>query len=58
MRQFAWYCPETNVIILQSIMEDCHICFEWGPQDLTDEYIENGESCGAYLYFWMPLGEL
>lgn len=34
MRQFAWYSPELNMIILQSIMEGCQISFEWDWENM------------------------
>lgn len=59
MRQYAWYSPEFNVIILQCIMEDCVISFEW---DLYDMYVVKvGLGCSEdplRLTSWIPLGEL
>ena len=57
MRQYAWYSPELNVIVLHCIMEDCWIAFEWASEDLwemalhlvPDPMIET---------LWLPLGEL
>lgn len=54
MRQFAWYSPEINVIILQTFMEGCDIAFEWDLVDMIDHLQ------GAYVwdFLWIPLGEL
>ena len=54
MRQFAWYSPEINCIVLQTFMEDCEIMFEWGHNDAFEHHPFN------YVddYSWIPLGEL
>lgn len=53
MRYYAWYCKEIDVIILQCIMKDCRISFEWCPEDL-----HRVSYAGVDRYNWMPLGEL
>lgn len=35
MRQFAFYLPELDVIILQTIMNECACSFEWDWFDLA-----------------------
>ncbi len=58
MRQYAWYSPEFNVIILQCIMEDCVISFEWDSLDLYEVKIMSDEIDPAWSTGWIPLGEL
>ncbi len=57
MRQYAWYSPEINVIALQSIMEDCHISFEWGADDAY-EHLRYLDGTSVDDFLWIPLGEL
>lgn len=58
MRQFAWYSPELDVIMLQSIMEDCYIMFEWDGGDL--HHVQQGYDIiePSDHFLWMPLGEV
>lgn len=53
MRQFAWYSPELDVIVLQSFMQDCYINFEWGLENMDVYY-----SGATEQTLWMPLGEI
>lgn len=59
MRQYAWYSPAKNIILLQSIMEECKISFEWGHEDMGKHLQEYGYEVdpleGILL---VPLGEL
>lgn len=59
MRQFAWYCVQTDMICLQSIMEDCEIGFEWDVLDMYELFF--GYHCDPMhideLSF-IPLGEV
>jgi len=59
MRQFAWYSPELNVIVMQLIMEECYISFEWDHCDICEVALSIGlevEPMGKFL--WLPLGEI
>ena len=59
MREYAWYCPELNIITLQTIMIDCYICFEWGINDMYDlTELHGTEIEPMNLYTWTPLGEI
>jgi hypothetical protein len=58
MRQYAWYSPELNVIVLQSIMEDCYIVFEWDNCDLYLQFNGNFDDDPMGRSLWIPLGEL
>lgn len=58
MRQYAWYSPEFNAIVLQTFMEDCEIVFEWGQDDIYGIY-KQCDGLDPILYsLWTPLGEL
>ena len=58
MRQYAWYSPEINVIVLQSIMEDCYICFEWDHPDMCEHLNLDNEFKEINDFSWIPLGEI
>lgn len=59
MRQYAFYSPEYNWIILQSIMDDCYIAFEWDHVDVVEAVRIFGDSEDPiYKTTWIPLGEL
>lgn len=58
MRQYAWYSPELDVIVLQSIMNECYIAFEWSPHDMWGLYDDCGNQDPMDCYLWMPMGEL
>ena len=59
MRQYAWYSPEMNAIVLQSIMEDCRIVFEWDYNDFYVLYSPYEDDIDPMeLTLWFPLGEL
>lgn len=59
MRQFAWYSPQHNVIVLQSFMQDCRIAFEWDINDMNVFIREFGQHCNPMeMTMWIPLGEL
>lgn len=59
MRQFAWYSPEFDVIVLQSIMEDCYITFEWDHLDLCWVIDVFGYGVDPMCTTtWLPLGEV
>ena len=57
MRHYAWYSPEINVIVLQIIMEDCYLTFEWDIGDMI-EHLDYEKDIGIDSYSWIPLGEL
>lgn len=58
MKQFAWYSPEFDVIVLQRF--DCpdFICFEWGNADFCDLYDRFGCTDPLSMTLWFPLGEI
>lgn len=62
MRYYAWYAPQENVIVLQTIMEDCYIAFEWDHQDLYDVMSARGivltDDDPLWTTLLVPLGEL
>ncbi len=64
MRQYAWYSPEIDTIILQTIVDDCYIAFEWDWTDMIDatEYAElNYATLRNDLteyFLWFPIGEI
>ena len=62
MRQYAWYSPELDVIILQCIIsDDFAICFGWDDVDMheaTWRFPFDGETDLSQKVLWMPLGEL
>jgi hypothetical protein len=59
VRQYAWYSPELNVIALQSIMEDCHIMFEWDSGDMYYAQLALGIGSDPMdEVLWIALGEL
>ena len=57
MRHYSWYSPEIDVIVLQIIMEDCYISFEWGMMDMY-ENLDYDAGIGIDSYLWIPLGEV
>lgn len=58
MRQYAWYSPELNVIVLQSITDGCRIAFEWGWHDVAKLQSLESKEDPMQRYLWLPLGEL
>jgi len=59
MRQYVWYSPEFNIIVLQSIMDDCLIGFEWSQIDLWEFAERFGTECNPMeMTTWIPMGEL
>lgn len=59
MRQYAWYCVEQDCIVLQSIIEDCFIAFEWPHENVIKIINEYGTDIDPmFLFTFMPLGEL
>lgn len=58
MRQYAWYSPDLNVIVLQTILGGCNIAFEWDWMDIA-EIVRGRRGCDAMEFgVWIPLGEL
>lgn len=57
MRQYAWYCLDWDAIVLQIIMEDCRIAFEWGHEDLIYASKQGTVEPTSYCTF-IPLGEI
>ena len=58
MRQFAWYSPELELIILQTIMDDCTISFECDINDIGEAINYFGGEFSVSDCLWMPLGEI
>lgn len=66
MRQYAWYSPEIDTIVLQTIMEGCTIAFEWSFYNMSEEIFnrltsaieEDSKLDPLQIYLWFPLGEL
>lgn len=59
MRQYAWYSPEYNWIVLQTIFDECRIIFEWDFQDMCEARSFFGEIDSPMTQTtWIPLGEL
>ncbi len=50
MRQYAWYSPELDVIVLQTIMENCYM------YEVTLRFGTKIEPMDQFL--WSPLGEI
>jgi len=63
-RKYIWYNPEYDWIVLQTIMEDCIIAFEWDFGDFQEaiEIFGLEEFCRyrdpISETAWMPVGEL
>lgn len=62
-RKYVWYNPEYDWIVLQTIMEDCRISFEWDIGDLQEaieifglEFCRDRDPISETA--WMPIGEL
>ena len=59
MRQFAWYSPELDVIVLQSLFEGCELHFQWGNLDFYEAFRRNNfQEDMMEMTLWVPLGEL
>ena len=59
MREYAWYCVEMDCIVLQCIMNDCYIAFEWPHEVLYELVQEYGHEIDATeLFTFQPLGEV
>lgn len=59
MRQYAWYSPELDVIVLQTIRDGwCRTTFEWYWYDLADVRVMGSLEDPMQRYLWLPLGEL
>lgn len=58
-RKYVWYNPEYDWIVLQTIMEDCIIAFEWDIGDFQEAIeIFGRDKDPFYETTWMPVGEL
>lgn len=60
-REFAFYCPELDCIVIQHIMDGCHIVFEWDLDDFLQvyEYLKDTNIDDPLeVYSLMPLGEV
>lgn len=60
-REFAFYCPELDCIVIQVIINQCQIAFEFNWNYLARAYqyvIMNGVSDPLEVYSLMPLGEV
>jgi len=59
VRRFAWYSPELNAVVLQTIMEGCRIVFEWDwPDALSAGEMFGPDNDPMTETLWIPLGEL
>lgn len=60
MREYAWYCPEIDCIVIQMIMEDCYISFSWDHWDLyyISHWIDLEKQEPMEEFLFLPLGEL
>lgn len=60
MRLFAWYSPELDTIIIQWIMDECYIGFEWSPFDMHEaqQILGDREIEPSEQFLWVPIGEL
>lgn len=62
MRQYAWYSPEFNVIVLQAIIDECYIAFEWENLDMYEVSMfscpDDQERDPMTMTTWIPLGEV
>ncbi len=59
MRQLAWYSPEYNWIVLQSIMDDSIVRFEWNFEDMGYAFnLWGPNEDPMHKTTWIPLGEL
>ena len=59
-REFAFYCPELDCIVIQIIMDNCLIAFEW-RYGLDDETTNNEmwyQDVNNPNLLLMPLGEV
>lgn len=58
-RQYAWYSPELNAIVFQTIASDCHIGFHWDQAELYYQFVKFGaDGVAMQEYLWFPLGEV
>ena len=62
MRSYIWYSPELDIFVLQQIMTDCYITFEWESHDMYKTCKEYGlyeqNEDPLTLFSWVPMGEL
>lgn len=60
-RQYAFYVPELDAIIIQCFYDNCRVVFHWDWFDCTQAY-ENIKDSGIDdpldIFFLMPLGEV
>lgn len=60
-REFAFYCPELDCIVIQVIVKGYPFAFEFDKKDLDIAY-RNIEVCivddPLEIYYLMPLGEV
>lgn len=60
-REFAFYCPELDCIVIQVIINQCQIALEFNWNYLARAYqdvIMNGVNDPLEVYSLMPLGEV
>lgn len=57
-RKYLWYSPEIDALVVQIIMSECSINFEWGPQDLYEQYQKHGHDYLMSTTVWIPIGEI
>ena len=57
MREYAWYSPEIDVIVFQSIKQYYYISFEWEQGLEAFAHVE-WPDIEIDSYLWIPLGEV
>ena len=59
MRQIAMYVPQLDVIVLQAIMDECSINFEWGHEQACEwRELMTGYNFDVTNFLLLYLGEL
>ena len=60
-REYAFYCPELDCIVIQVIMKNCQIGFEFSLEYLAQAYRDTKDfqvNDPLEVYSLMPLGEV
>ncbi len=60
-REYAFYIPELDAIIVQCIYDNCGVGFHWGWADCTQAYQnlkDSGVDDPLDIFFLIPLGEV
>jgi len=58
VRQFAFYIPSIDIIVFQTVVDECFVGFEWDHYDLHKEYLKFGDEHHISKYELVYLGEL